>query len=291
MAVSNSESTKYQVAGDGNLTAFATGLVAATTAEIAVWITDTDGVVTAQVSGVDYTFTSTGGLATITFNTAPAATDTVTFLRQTSIQQALDLTFNERLPSIQLEATLDKLVRMIRDLDTRGVLRFPDTEPAGNSTTLSAPADRAGKVIYFDETTGEMTEELFTTLGGDYVTAAAAEAADAAASAGTAAGSASAADSSAIAAAASESAASDSADAAAASESAAAQSVIDAAAVAAALCCRLRGSTPKSAWLAWPPMGRPLRKQCWGHKWLMTSQVSSIRCAALAWRRLRLTIF
>jgi hypothetical protein len=158
MAVSNSESTKYQVAGDGNLTAFATGLVAATTAEIAVWLTASDGVVTAQVSGVDYTFSVSGGTATITFNTAPAATDTVTFLRQTSIQQALDLTFNERLPSIQLEATLDKLVRMIRDLEARQVLTFPGAEPASNTTTLSDPATRAGAVVGFDDTTGEMVE-------------------------------------------------------------------------------------------------------------------------------------
>ena len=158
MAVSTAETTKSQVTGDGNATVFATGIVAATTAELGVWITDDAGAVTPQVSGVDYTFTVSGGTATVDFTTAPAATDTITFQRQTSIQQALDLTFNERLPSIQLEAALDTVVRMVRDLDTRGVLRFPEAEPAANTTTLSAPADRAGTVIFFNETTGELQE-------------------------------------------------------------------------------------------------------------------------------------
>lgn len=158
MAVSSSEVVRLQVTGDDSTVAFSTGIVAATTAELGVWITDTNGTTTQQASGVDYTFSQASGLAVVTFDTAPASTDTITFQRQSLVSQTLDLTFNDRLPSIQIEAALDRIVRMVRDVDQKTVLAFPADEPTGNTITLSSAADRVGTVLFFNETTGELEE-------------------------------------------------------------------------------------------------------------------------------------
>jgi hypothetical protein len=237
MAVGTNENVKYQAAGNGSNTTFATLLVAGGASEIGVWITTAAGAVTAQVAGVDYTFSNLGGTATIVFQTAPPAGSTVTFLRKTAIAQALDLTYNERLPSIQIEAQLDALVRMIRDLDARATIAFPGAEPAGNPTTLSAPAQRKGKLLAFNNNTGAMEElpkeELLSEVLGDAqadleaaVSAAGNSASAASASAGSASASAGAASNSASAASASAGAASNSASAASASASAAAASAV-----------------------------------------------------------------
>jgi hypothetical protein len=244
MAVGTNENVKYQAAGNGSNTTFATLLVAAGPSEIGVWITTAAGAVTAQVAGVDYTFSNLGGTATIVFQTAPPAGSTVTFLRKTAIAQALDLTYNERLPSIQIEAQLDALVRMIRDLDARATIAFPGAEPAGNPTTLSAPAQRKGKLLAFNNNTGAMEElskaellsevlgdaqadlEAAVSAAGNSASAASASAGSASASAGAASASASAASASAGAASASAGAASNSASAASASASAAAASAV-----------------------------------------------------------------
>jgi hypothetical protein len=157
MAVGTNETVKSQVLGNGSTTVFATGIVAAAAAELSVWITS-EGTATEQTAGSDYTFASTNGLGVVTFDSAPADGATITFVRRTSIAQALDLAFNDRLPSTEIEAALDRLVRMIRDIDARTVLRFPATEPTTHATTLSAPAERAGRVLGFDEDTGEVVE-------------------------------------------------------------------------------------------------------------------------------------
>jgi hypothetical protein len=233
MAVGTNENVKYQAAGNGSNTTFATLLVAGGASEIGVWITTAAGAVTAQVAGVDYTFSNLGGTATIVFQTAPPAGSTVTFLRKTAIAQALDLTYNERLPSIQIEAQLDALVRMIRDLDARATIAFPGAEPAGNPTTLSAPAQRKGKLLAFNNNTGAMEElpkeELLSEVLGDAqaaVSAASASAASASSASSSASASASSASSSASAASASAASASNSASAASASASAAAASAV-----------------------------------------------------------------
>jgi hypothetical protein len=233
MAVGTNENVKYQAAGNGSNTTFATLLVAGGASEIGVWITTAAGAVTAQVAGVDYTFSNLGGTATIVFQTAPPAGSTVTFLRKTAIAQALDLTYNERLPSIQIEAQLDALVRMIRDLDARATIAFPGAEPAGNPTTLSAPAQRKGKLLAFNNNTGAMEElskaALASEVLGDAqaaVSAASASAASASSASSSASASASSASSSASAASASAASASNSASAASASASAAAASAV-----------------------------------------------------------------
>jgi hypothetical protein len=46
----------------------------------------------------------------------------------------------------------------VRDLDARQVIRFPAAEAAASNQTLSAAADRAGKLLYFNATTGALEE-------------------------------------------------------------------------------------------------------------------------------------
>lgn len=167
--VSTGESVKYQAAGDDSTVEFDTGLAVTTTAEIEVWLDDGAGTLTQQTLGADYTVAITGGEAVVTMGTAPATGEILTVLRKTAIAQALDLTYNDRLPSIAIEARLDAMVRALRDLEARQAIRFPAAEPAANNQTLSAAEARAGKLPYFNATTGVLEEisiaDLQTLLG------------------------------------------------------------------------------------------------------------------------------
>jgi len=162
--VSAGESVKYQVAGNDATVEFETGLAVLTSAEIQVWLDDAQ-----QTLGADYTVAITGGFAVVTMGTAPATGETLTVLRTTAIAQALDLTYNDRLPSTAIEARFDQIIRAVRDLDARQVIRFPAAEAAASNQTLSSAADRKGKLLYFNATTGAMEEisiaDLQTLLG------------------------------------------------------------------------------------------------------------------------------
>lgn len=167
--VSAGESVKYQVDGDDTTTEFETGLAIATSAEIEVWIDAGAGTATQQTPGVDYTVAITAGLAVVTMTTAPTSSEVLTVNRRIAIEQALNLTYNDRLPAISIEDRLDQMVRAIRDLDARQCIRLHPTDGAADNVTLAPADDRAGKLLYFNATTGAVEEisiaELSTLLG------------------------------------------------------------------------------------------------------------------------------
>jgi len=108
--------------GDGGTVAFAYGFLIDVDSEIVVQVLDTvSGVITTKTLTTDYTVTgagSTGG-GDVTFVTAPTATEQVAILRDTVIDQGLDLQNRGSVVPQLLEDTYDELTKMVQDLDER----------------------------------------------------------------------------------------------------------------------------------------------------------------------------
>ena len=161
---------------------YSTGLRAATAAELQVWLEKSDGIPVLQQPGSDYTldltnpacavigFDTTGGLPQPPYPVLPAPGDIITCVRLTSLTQTLNLRYNERLPSALLEASLDKILRLIAD--TRGVktLRFPVTDPLDQPCEIPGSWARAGRVLGFDDG-GDLTVYPVVEIGESATTA------------------------------------------------------------------------------------------------------------------------
>lgn len=88
-------------------------------------------------------------------------THVVTIFREVPITQLLALLYNDRLPAALVERSLDKITFILQQLAGNAAtgdrsLRFPFSEPAGNTTTLPVPVTRRDTVVYFDQVTGEL---------------------------------------------------------------------------------------------------------------------------------------
>jgi hypothetical protein len=213
--------------GNGVTTEFTPDFAFVDSDSLVVTLVASDGTETVQVEDTDYTVT--GGLnsdgvpdtGTVTMTTAPASGTRLIVDRQQPYTQSSTFTKFGAIPIKVVELALDRLTllcQQLLDLSNR-TLRYPASEPLATSGELPTNADRLGKVLAFDGTSGEPVASTLTLAQLE------AQPTNAAASAMAAASSASDAATSATAAASSASDAADSATAAASSATSAAASV------------------------------------------------------------------
>jgi hypothetical protein len=141
----------------GNLV-YETGIAVSAADEISVYKTTAVGEDFELTVATDYSVEVVAGYAVVSFVAAPVAADVLTFIRRSSIEQALNLQYNERLPSALIERQFDKLVRMIADTAYPVALRYPATENFSTDpspTQFPARAERGNKVLSFN-TTGKL---------------------------------------------------------------------------------------------------------------------------------------
>lgn len=154
-AVVNTTTVKTEpLAGNGSTTAFTFSFSFTATSEIDVDVrTTSTGAVVRQTETTHYSVSAasdTGG--TVTFVTAPAATETVTISRTTVQTQASDIDAASSISLTSLEAAYDKAMRLIQELFeiTDRCLKIPITDSTTLTTEIDNSVDRASRVIGSD---------------------------------------------------------------------------------------------------------------------------------------------
>lgn len=121
----SSETKKNTYSGDGGTVAFAFSFPVLDETHLLVQIKDTNGVITDQVITTNYTVSGTGNTVgatdytsgTVTFLSAPAATDTVIIKRNVPVTQGVDYVENDTFPAETHEDALDKLTMIDQQQD------------------------------------------------------------------------------------------------------------------------------------------------------------------------------
>lgn len=161
MTISASGVARTSYAGNGITTDFTTPKFLVNS-DISVLLVDAvTGVETSQVLTTNYTLTGAGAESgTVTMLVAPPTGKNLVIYIDPEISQNTDPVNGDSLNvDVAIEAPLDKLtliVRRLKDLLTRSILRFPEGETVTSTlgTYLPAKADRLGKYLAFDATTG-----------------------------------------------------------------------------------------------------------------------------------------
>ena len=150
----SSTTNKASYSGNGTTTAFTVPFYFLQSADLQV-ILRSGTTETVQTLTTNYTVTgagvSSGG--TVTMLVAPAASTTLTILRNADATQETDIVPNDRLPAEALETALDKATMLIQQLDEEAgrSLKFPASD-AAMSAQLPVSSARAGKYLGFDAT-------------------------------------------------------------------------------------------------------------------------------------------
>jgi len=166
---------KNSYSGDGSVVAFtyAFKIADATFIEVIVKtnLTGTESVRAIGTGTTNYAVAGVGEAAggTITFVTAPLATETVVLRRSTTQTQALDLIENDNLPANSLETAFDKNLSIAQELQEQIDRSFKVSRANTISSaefTDSATA-RASKTLGFDSSGDLTTVADFLPAGGD----------------------------------------------------------------------------------------------------------------------------
>lgn len=146
IAVQTPRSGPYS--GDGATVAFAYGFLIDDEDEIVVVVADADGDETTQTITTHYTVSGVGSNSggTVTFVTAPAATETVSMRRATMLDQGVDLQNRGSVVPQVLEDTYDEVVKMVQDVQEQ-VDRAVLLRVTANVTGIDVPAPSAGQVL------------------------------------------------------------------------------------------------------------------------------------------------
>ena len=161
MTVSTTDN-RVSFAGNGVTTVFSFPNRFLLDADIVVIQTvDATGVATTKVLTTDYTLTGAGGAAggNVTMLVAPPAGTTLTVYRDPALTQPTDLVNGDSLnvdTAIELGFDRSTLqIQRVRELLGRS-LRLPDSDADVAATAMNLPvkADRLGKFLMFDVTTG-----------------------------------------------------------------------------------------------------------------------------------------
>lgn len=146
----SSSTAKDTYSGTGSLTIFSYTFRILSDTEILVQLRSSAGVITDQTITTHYTVSGAGDAAggTITFVTAPGATDEVILLRNTNFLQSTDLTENSALPAETLEEGLDKSTMQAQELSEKvqRSLLFDPTTSSSFDFTLGEPSENASKL-------------------------------------------------------------------------------------------------------------------------------------------------
>lgn len=127
MAVTNTYTDSTLYTGNGATTAFSTRFLFSLDAEVLVYkVTIADGTETLQTITTHYTLTGagTGSAGTVTFLAAPSSSYYVKIVRSTAKTQTTDYVEGTKFPAAVHEAALDKLTRLVQEVD-RDTSRSP----------------------------------------------------------------------------------------------------------------------------------------------------------------------
>jgi hypothetical protein len=157
MTVSSS-TNRVSYSGNGSLTTFAYTFKVFDETDLTVILRAADGTETTQTITTHYTVTNVGNASggNVEFVTAPSATETVVIVREQPLTQGLDLVPNDPFPAQSLEESLDKLTFVDQRLNEKidRALTFSVGDVV-TDTTLPVKELRVGKVLAFNETTGD----------------------------------------------------------------------------------------------------------------------------------------
>lgn len=125
MTLTNQYTGPDQYTGDGSTTVFATTFPFYATTELKVYLV-VDGVGTLQSEGADYSVSGgDGAVGSVTFTTAPTASQTVEINRFMPYTQETDYPESGKFPAASHETALDKIVMTIQQLaSTVGLSTF-----------------------------------------------------------------------------------------------------------------------------------------------------------------------
>ena len=172
----SSTNTKNSYSGDGSTVAFSYTFKILDDDDIQVILrTNATGAETVQTKTTHYTVSGVGnaGGGTITFVSAPAATETVVLLRNTPLTQATDYTPNDPFPAAAHEDALDKLTFLAQEIQEE----LDRSIKVSKTNTITSPeftvgaTDRANRIFAFDSN-GDLsvTQEIGTYQGTDTTT-------------------------------------------------------------------------------------------------------------------------
>jgi hypothetical protein len=157
MTVSSS-TNRASYSGNGSLTTFAYGFKVFDQGDLTVILRAANGTETVQTITTHYTVTGVGSASggNVVFGTAPASGVTVVIIREQPLTQGLDLVPNDPFPAQSLEESLDKLTfvdqRLSESIDRALTFSVGDFV---TDATLPFKEQRVGKVLAFNETTGD----------------------------------------------------------------------------------------------------------------------------------------
>jgi hypothetical protein len=157
MTVSSS-TNRASYSGNGSLATFAYGFKVFDQSDLTVILRAANGTETVQTITTHYTVTGVGSASggNVVFGTAPASGVTVVIIREQPLTQGLDLVPNDPFPAQSLEESLDKLTfvdqRLSESIDRALTFSVGDFV---TDATLPFKEQRVGKVLAFNETTGD----------------------------------------------------------------------------------------------------------------------------------------
>ena len=178
----SSTTTKNSYSGNGSATAFNYTFFIPTNTDIQVIVRSSTGTETVKSEGTGSTNYSISGVGsasggTVTFVTAPTASETVVLRRSTAKTQATDYVANDPFPAESHESALDKLTIIGQDLQEQidRSIKLSRTNTMTSTEFTVGSTDRANKILAFDSS-GEIsvTQELGSFKGNwaastDYV--------------------------------------------------------------------------------------------------------------------------
>jgi hypothetical protein len=174
---------KNSYSGDGSVVAFTYTFKIADAAFIEVIVktnsTGAESVRAIGTGGTNYAVTGVNEAAggTVTFVTAPLATETVILRRSTTQTQALDLVENDPFTADSVESAFDKNLALVQELqeESNRSIKLSRTNTMTSTEFTVGATDRANKILAFDSA-GEIsvTQELGTFKGSDTTTTTAA---------------------------------------------------------------------------------------------------------------------
>ena len=153
---------KNSYSGDGSTTTFNYTYKVLASSDLTVIIRSALGTETIKVLNTHYTITgvgdAAGGSVIFTAGNIPISGETVVLIRDTEQTQAIDYIANDPFPAETHEEGLDRAVILAQELqeEVNRSIKISRTNTMTNTEFTVGPADRANKVLAFDNT-GELS--------------------------------------------------------------------------------------------------------------------------------------
>lgn len=170
----SSTNTKNSYSGDGSTTVFTYNFPINSLAELAVISRSSLGTETTKTLNSDYTVVDNGASGgSVTFSTAPAASETIVLIRDTNLTQTTDYLANDPFPAETHEAALDKLTFQVQEMQEElgRSLKISKTNTMTSTEFTNDATDRALKVFAFDSSGELSVAQELGSFKGNWATA------------------------------------------------------------------------------------------------------------------------